>query len=389
MEGVIAGGILVLICLLVWLCRDKIIWHGKPPFYFAAMYHTNFGLNKINSIAKKRSKLLIKLSSLIIILGFLGMIIVSEELIRSTIKFLINPISSEAVSLVLPFKARGIFYVPLLYWIICLIFIAIVHECGHGIFARVWKIPLKSSGIAIIGLLIPLIPGAFIEPDEKKLARKPKKQQLSVFAAGPIVNVVFGLIFLGLFLFAFKPLEEILYDYQGVKIIDFFSGDTPAIKGGLVTGQVITSIEQVQINNVEEFIKELNKYNPGKEMTIKTINSQLQTINHQLILGESGGKPLLGVYVENAKNIKQQFSNYSFILSIIFWISDLFYWLGILNLGVGLFNLLPIGPLDGGRMFHTTLQKIFPHKHAKRIWYGVSVFFFSTIISGIIIKFLV
>jgi membrane-associated protease RseP (regulator of RpoE activity) len=45
----------------------------------------------------------------------------------------------------------------------------------------------------------------------------------------------------------------------------------------------------------------------------------------------------------------------------------LFFWLALLNIGVGLFNLLPMGPLDGGRILLTTFTKFFGEKKAKKI----------------------
>ena len=51
----------------------------------------------------------------------------------------------------------------------------------------------------------------------------------------------------------------------------------------------------------------------------------------------------------------------------------------IINLGVGMFNLLPIGPLDGGRMWKIVMDKLLP-RYSKRVLDTVSWVFFIIII---------
>ena len=62
-------------------------------------------------------------------------------------------------------------------------------------------------------------------------------------------------------------------------------------------------------------------------------------------------------------------------------------WLYILNLGIGLFNLLPLGPVDGGRMLQTALLRFFSEKRANAIWKNVSIFFLMVIIFNIAMGF--
>jgi len=70
------------------------------------------------------------------------------------------------------------------------------------------------------------------------------------------------------------------------------------------------------------------------------------------------------------------------------WITDLFYWLFLLNLGVGLFNLVPLGPIDGGRMFQVALERIMHTHKAKRVWHTVSFIVLAIIVSNIVYAFL-
>jgi membrane-associated protease RseP (regulator of RpoE activity) len=52
----------------------------------------------------------------------------------------------------------------------------------------------------------------------------------------------------------------------------------------------------------------------------------------------------------------------------------------ILSVGIGMANLLPVGPLDGGRMFNLAMQKIRGPKKGLKTWTVVSLFFFLLIL---------
>ena len=50
-------------------------------------------------------------------------------------------------------------------------------------------------------------------------------------------------------------------------------------------------------------------------------------------------------------------------------------WLALINLFLGLFNLLPVHPLDGGKLFQLLLLRFLPARTATRISGGVGVVF--------------
>ena len=86
---------------------------------------------------------------------------------------------------------------PFFEGILALVIILAVHEGAHAILARVGKVPILSSGIVLFGI-IPI--GAFVEPDEKKLAKLESVAQTRVLVAGSSSNLMFSLIFFTLFL---------------------------------------------------------------------------------------------------------------------------------------------------------------------------------------------
>jgi membrane-associated protease RseP (regulator of RpoE activity) len=86
---------------------------------------------------------------------------------------------------------------PLFEGIAALLIILAVHEVAHAILARVGKVPVLSSGLVLFGV-IPI--GAFVEPDERKLAKKNKLIQTRVLIAGSTSNLYFSIIFFVAFL---------------------------------------------------------------------------------------------------------------------------------------------------------------------------------------------
>jgi len=72
----------------------------------------------------------------------------------------------------------------------------------------------------------------------------------------------------------------------------------------------------------------------------------------------------------------------------LIWVKDLFFWLFVLNLGVGLFNLVPLGPIDGGRMLLAVLQKFTHEKRASAIWKSVSVGLLCVLITNVVVAFI-
>ncbi len=262
MELWLMGGLVGLLGLWMFFKRDKFVFQ-KWFIFYVALYPTKFGIKFMRSIASKYNRILYWIGIIGIGFCYLGILLISEELIRGIYTLFTNP--QMTVGLVLPIKAKGVFYVPFLYWIISLIVVMVIHEGAHGIIAMVHKLKIKKTGLAFLGFIIPIIPAAFVEPDEKKLMKSPNLIKLSVFAAGPFANILLG--------FALMPFY--LYFPFG--------------------------------------------------------------------------------------------SNF-----VILWFKDLIYWLALLNLGVGLFNLVPIGPIDGGRMFQIALEKFMKQKKAVKIWKAVS-----------------
>ena len=370
------------LALLLILFRKKFSFHHFLYVFYFAMLRSKVGIALMNKWATKYRTALTRLGYGIVVLGFAAMAVVVWDIGRTIIKLLAGSPAMTA-QVVLPVEAKGVFYVPLLYWLISIAVIVVVHEFSHGLYARLHKIRVKSTGIAIAGVGVPFIPAAFVEPDEAQLSKKPVWQQLSVFAAGPMANVLLGLLLFGIFSLALSPTIDSLYAYDGVKITDYMTKDSPAALAALPIGAALTQINSAQIRTVDDFKAVFTTLKPSDSANIITSSGE-----YQIILGAkpaAASEPYLGIFVEQVKHLLAPTWYNKFFV----WFSDLIYWLFLLNLGVGFFNLLPLGPIDGGRMFHTLLQTILPRKkkYAATVWKAVSIVFLVAILGNVIYSF--
>ena len=139
--------------------------------------------------------------------------------------------------------------------------------------------------------------------------------------------------------------------------------------------------------DLEGFQNALNEAKPGERVAVTT-----DMKNYSVTLGtnpDDPEKPYMGIFVSQETKIKESFeAKYgSALAQVIIWFVGLFYWLYLLNIGIGLFNLLPLGPLDGGRMIYTALLSKFKKKTAMNIWKNISIFFLLIVIVNLLAAF--
>ena len=384
---------LIILTAFVLLNRKKLDTKFLIPYiiYFS-MYKTKLGLKLMDSVSRKHRRFMLYIGYIGILIGFIGMIFISYGLINNIYILFTKPEAQPGVGLVLPFKAKGVFFVPFFYWIISIFVIAVVHEFAHGLIARTHNLKVKSSGFAFLGIVIPIIPAAFVEPDEKELRKRPHKEQLSVFAAGPFSNIIMAFLFLGIASFIFAPIANALIEPSGVKVTDYVKGEGgkkfPAESSGIKVGEIIQQIDGVRVHYVNNLSTVLRSKKPDDIILIKTDKSV-----HEAKLAknpENESLAYIGAYLEQSTKIKDGIkANYGELLpNALMWIYGLFVILFILNLGIGLFNLVPIGPLDGGRMLQLVLHRFFNKEKGDKVWYFVGMFFliliFINIVSGFV-----
>ena len=262
-----------------------------------------------------------------------------------------------------------------------------MHEFSHGLIARANNLKVKSSGFAFLGLIVPIIPAAFVEPDEKELRKRSHKEQLSVFAAGPFSNIAFAFLFVAVASFILTPIANAIIEPNGVKVTDYVKEKDklkfPAESSGIKIGEVIQQIDSKPtpyVNNLSTIIKSKK---PNDIVTIKTDKSSYEIKLAKNPQNES--MAYIGAYLEQDTKINDKIKiNYGeFLPNALIWIYGLFVILFVLNFGIGLFNLVPIGPLDGGRMLQLVLHRLFDKEKGDKYWHYIGMFFLVLIFINI------
>ena len=174
---------------------------SKIPLLYAVLWRTEFGLKFMDRFASRFRELIKLFGYCFIGFGFYGMIFISIQMVFVLIGLFISPKeTSQGFSLVLPLtNIPGIGYLSFWHFLIAIFITVLVHEFAHGILARAHNIPVKSSGLGVFSILLPIFPIAFVEPDEKKLSKEKDIVQYSIFAAGPMANIILPFIILLLF----------------------------------------------------------------------------------------------------------------------------------------------------------------------------------------------
>jgi membrane-associated protease RseP (regulator of RpoE activity) len=318
------------------------------------MYKTKIGLGLMDRIGTKYSEFVKLIAYIGIGAGFVGMVFILYTLIKNLADLLIVPDAQSAVSLIVPgISIPGSpIKIPLIAGWIALFLVILVHEFSHGVVARAHKLPVKSSGIFFLGPIM----GAFVEPDENKLRASSDTTQYSVYAAGSFSNVLLAIVCMLLLTFAISPIVSMMTVPAGVQLAGV-SENFPAQAAGLQGGMIITALNGKNLTTYEEFQEGLSCVKPGDKVNLvvnKTTYNIVATENPQ-----KAGKGYLGVLASSAvkRDLKSNTLFTRIIYKIIQWITELIYITAILSLGIGLANLLPLGPVDGGRMAQTALLK--------------------------------
>src|SRR3989344_1049365 len=320
------------------------------------LYRTNWGINLIERTSKKFNSLIKFSRPLVIVFGYILMFVMLYMLV----KFSWTYISSDTIArelkipIVMPLipylpELFGLTFLPPLYftyWIIIIALIAIPHEFFHGIYARIAKVKVHSTGFGFLGPFL----AAFVEPDEKRMAKVSKKDQLAILASGTFANVltaiVVGILFALLFLIAFTPAGVIFPMYSSSTLpvaslnvtnnatlpdvgqlpstfrdrliqvsfndstyyvlsdslekaradnYSYIQGidDSPAFKSKL-SGPIL-AIDGIKTNSYQALREILSTKSPGDNITISTLDKDGTSHDTLITLSEREGKAFLGI----------------------------------------------------------------------------------------------
>ena len=358
------------------------------------LIHTPFGLEFFDKVAKWRvSKLYARFNTylmpaitalaIFLILGSL-LVMFGDAQAREGVRG-VGP----AANLLIPgFNP----YLPITYGLAALVITIIIHEAGHGVIARVHNIRVDSTGIVLF-LGIPI--GAFVNIERDELNRATLKQKSAILTAGPLNNMILAAACLLGIYFVVSTLVPVPPDPNapqfGVMVISVNSGSL-AQSAGIEDGSVIQYIAGQQITSLDDLSANLRN-NLGNTVEITWLNKAGERIARQVSLPSAvePGRGTLGVSVsalsQNPQEVlntyKNQFTQnplavllpptfqqgfvpYSDLMapkytSTVFGdafapVANMLFWLWFINFNVGIFNALPIGPLDGGQLYGAVIE---------------------------------
>lgn len=295
----------------------------------------------------------------------------------------------------------------------------LVHELGHFTFAKIFKVAINEFSIGMgpkifskklkdgVQYSLRLFPiGGFVamegETEESdnpnSFDKKPAYQRFIIVAAGAVVNIIVAIIIV-FFLSVTSP-------YFGTTTIASFEGNVDTYQG-LMPNDEIISVENTKVSTVDElsYAIMMNGSKPvdimvlrdGKEHLVedvvfptqekdgfvygqmnfkvygekKTIGNVIKNTYHTslstvkmiwdsiigLITGKFGFKQISGpVGVTGAMVDVVRQGPYSF-----------FFFVSVISMNLGIFNLLPIPALDGGTLLFTAIEMIFRKRVPKKI----------------------
>ena len=353
------------------------------------LYRTKFGLKFIEKFSTKLREWVILLGYIGIGVGYVGMFFIAYTLIKNLYDLIAVPSAVSGVSLVLPgVNIPGVGILPFWHWLIAIFVIALVHEFSHGIVARAHGIPVKNTGIAFFGPII----GAFVEPDEKKMSKKSDIKQYSVLAAGPFSNILLAFIALALMSLIFVPWQTSMEEPIGFTFGNYYNQNLsyPIAQAGVLPNTIINGVNGNPLTEYQQFNDKLFCMAPGEEIQLQTKNG-----TYDFILAASPDNPEKGFMgineIKNEFEVKEGYASGfgKVIHSIVSNIVEFLRWLFLLSLGIGLFNLLPLPIVDGGRMIQVTMHRLKGKEKGEKYYRRIGIFFLLVLLFILVFPFLI
>jgi membrane-associated protease RseP (regulator of RpoE activity) len=364
-----------------WFHLEKRGFSISPGFM---MWRTKRGLSFIDRMAKFR-RWWRAYGTVAVVVGFSLMVFVFVNLLLNLIYVLSRPAAAvPGVQLVLPGLVPGLTVVS---WLVAVSTVLFVHELSHGFLLRSQGLQTKSVGL----LLLVAIPGAFVEQNDKQMSRAPVLRQMRVFAAGAFSNVLFAILCLVILVLLIVP-------KPGAYVFAVAKG-SPADNLHITPGMRIHSFNERIINQPADFESFMEQTRPHEKVrVVSSLGDSVVTLAEN---PENENRGFFGVFLASAAS-RWNFANPLFVLgtsvaelmgSTVFhpflyeplvpWeIFDMIKWMFVLNLGIGLFNLLPAVPLDGGYLLRGLLEKKMSKERANKVTKAISIFVLMLILTN-------
>jgi membrane-associated protease RseP (regulator of RpoE activity) len=285
-----------------------------------------------------------------IVMGVGSMVFIFYKLATNLLYLFVGSQQAAPTQIIVPVPGIFVTFETFPFLALALSICLVSHELSHGIASLAERVPLKSTGAFFVHIFM----GAFVEPDEEKLNQARAATKLRVFAAGSFANLILGflcIVLLANFSATITPFYNVVP--SGVSVVSIAT-NLPARSSGLQAGDTLTSINGTKISDVNDLRQFMAGVTPGQVVDLQT---QRGTFTVRTAADPSNSShALIGIslndYIRYVPKLPFLSSNAP---------SDLLRaenWAYIVLISVGLINMLPADPLDGGKFLDTALNML-------------------------------
>lgn len=350
---------------------------------FLVMWKTTRFNNFIDRLGAKYRSLWKVLGTIGVAMSVGALFYISYILIQNLYLLLFNPESGSPVTPLIPGVTLSLTFNTMFFFGLSIAIILISHELAHGVSARAEGIGVKQTGL----LLLAIIPGAFVEPDEESLKKARRSSQARVYAAGSGTNIVLALFVLIIMANASGVLS-LSYDTtpSGVLISDIVGG-SPA-DGILRNWDAIVSINGTLVNNTTGLTQALRSTTPNSTIPMELIRGG-SSLSINFTLGTSSSQANTSYIGINTYNYLAPKNSFAPIWGPFYFAGSL-NWLYLLSLNIGLINLFPVPSLDGDQLFRLFAEFILRNNKRAALlgnvirWGALAILILSILLSFII-----
>lgn len=339
-----AWAVLLLFMAALWsllLMAKHFLPKSFSVYPFLIMWRTKKFNNFIDQLGTRFRSLWKVLGTVGVAMSVGALIYISYILVQNLYNLLFVPESSSPVTPLIPGITLSLSFNTMFFFGLSIAVIIIFHELAHGVSARAEGIGVKETGL----LVLAVIPGAFVEPEEESFKKARRSSQTRVYAAGSATNIVLALFVLAIMANA-PAFLSLSYDQtsSGV-LISEVRGASPA-DGILRTWDVIVSVNGTTVNDTVALSQVLRATTPNSTVPIGLIRDGTGlSMNFTLGYSSQNNASYIGINTYNYYPPTRLFAP----VWGPFYFTGALSWIYLLSLNIGLINLLPVPSLDGDR----------------------------------------
>nr|MDO8080623.1 site-2 protease family protein [Candidatus Freyarchaeota archaeon] len=332
---------MIIFILAKYLKLEK---YGLDVFPFFLMYRTKRFNNIISRIAQKSPKIWKAVSTFGVALSYAALGYGIFFLLQNLINAFVQPQLSSPLVPIIP--GITITSTSLIYVLIAIAITLVTHELAHGIAAIAEGLPIKSAGL----LFVLLIPGGFVELDEKAMKKSSSRSRFRIFSAGSATNLVTAL-------FAFLILTNfalVISPWYGPSVGAFVTSADPYSPAyfQIPPSTVIFAVNGTPIISDVGLGLYLSNVKPFETLVLDT---SIGRIN--LITSINPQNPLRGYTGINARPFYLPYPS-------VWWLGTsfqnhlylTFFWIFVVTFSVAIINMLPIYAFDGDKLFEEVIR---------------------------------